>query len=74
MHSFLIMHFCQPISTANNPNAFFSRMDNGKQSQYGRKDKPTCSHCGYKGHTAENAISFMDTLLVFKARISSTCC
>uniref|UniRef100_A0A2N9I881 Integrase catalytic domain-containing protein n=1 Tax=Fagus sylvatica TaxID=28930 RepID=A0A2N9I881_FAGSY len=45
--------FLSNSSTANNPNAFFSRMENGKQYQYGRKDKPTCSHCGYKGHTAE---------------------
>jgi hypothetical protein len=45
--------FLSNSPTANNPNAFFSRMENGKQYQYGRKDKPTCSHCGYKGHTAE---------------------
>ena len=29
-------------------------MDNAKQFQYGRKDKPTCSHYGYKGHIVEN--------------------
>ena len=45
--------FLSNNSTASNPNAFLSRMDNGKQFQYGRKDKPTYSHCGYKGHTAE---------------------
>uniref|UniRef100_A0A2N9J288 Integrase catalytic domain-containing protein n=1 Tax=Fagus sylvatica TaxID=28930 RepID=A0A2N9J288_FAGSY len=45
--------FLSNNSIANNPNAFFSRMENGKQFQYGKKDKPTCSHCGYKGHTAE---------------------
>uniref|UniRef100_A0A2N9GDP6 CCHC-type domain-containing protein n=1 Tax=Fagus sylvatica TaxID=28930 RepID=A0A2N9GDP6_FAGSY len=37
------------------PNAFFTRTDNSKQYyQYPKKDKPPCicSHCGYKGHTA----------------------
>uniref|UniRef100_A0A2N9EMF3 Reverse transcriptase Ty1/copia-type domain-containing protein n=1 Tax=Fagus sylvatica TaxID=28930 RepID=A0A2N9EMF3_FAGSY len=37
-------------------NAFFTRTDNQKQHyQYPRKDKPPCicSHCGYKGHTAD---------------------
>lgn len=29
----------------------FSRMDNGKHSQFGRKDRLICSHCGFKGHT-----------------------
>ncbi len=45
--------FLSNNSTASNPNAFLSRMENGKQFQYRKKDKPTCSHCGYKGHTAE---------------------
>ena len=45
--------FLSNNSIASNPNAFFSRMENGKQFQYGKKDKPTCSHCGYKGHIAE---------------------
>ena len=31
----------------------FLRTDNGKQSNYGRKDRPICSHCGFKGHTEE---------------------
>ena len=35
------------------PNAFLSKFDNTRQPQYPRKDKPTCSHCGFKGHTAE---------------------
>jgi hypothetical protein len=38
------------------PNAFFTRTDNSKQYyQYPKKDKPPCicSHCGYKGHTAD---------------------
>jgi hypothetical protein len=36
-------------------NALLSRFDNSKQSQYYRRDnnKPTCSHCGFKGHTME---------------------
>ena len=33
--------------------AYFSRMDNGKPFQYGKKDRPTCSHCGFKGHTVD---------------------
>ena len=45
--------FLSNNSIASNPNAFLSRMENGKQFQYGRKDNPTCSHCGYKGHRAE---------------------
>uniref|UniRef100_A0A2N9G1L7 Conserved oligomeric Golgi complex subunit 6 n=1 Tax=Fagus sylvatica TaxID=28930 RepID=A0A2N9G1L7_FAGSY len=37
------------------PNALLSRFDNNKQSQYYKRDnnKPTCSHCGFKGHTME---------------------
>jgi hypothetical protein len=35
------------------PNALLSHFDNTRQSQYPRKDKPTCTHCGFKGHTAE---------------------
>jgi hypothetical protein len=38
------------------PNAFFTQTDNQKQYyQYPTKDKPPCicSHCGYKGHTAD---------------------
>ena len=36
-------------------NALLSQFDNNKQSQYYRRDnnKPTCSHCGFKGHTME---------------------
>uniref|UniRef100_A0A2N9FK13 Retrotransposon Copia-like N-terminal domain-containing protein n=1 Tax=Fagus sylvatica TaxID=28930 RepID=A0A2N9FK13_FAGSY len=33
--------------------AYFSRMDNGRPSQYGKKDRLTCSHCGFKGHTVD---------------------
>uniref|UniRef100_A0A2N9FQ69 Integrase catalytic domain-containing protein n=1 Tax=Fagus sylvatica TaxID=28930 RepID=A0A2N9FQ69_FAGSY len=38
------------------PNAFFTRTDNTKQyHQYPKKERPNCicSHCGYKGHTAD---------------------
>jgi hypothetical protein len=35
------------------PNALLSRFDDTRQPQYPRKDKPTCTHCGFKGHTAE---------------------
>ena len=35
------------------PNAFLSRFDNTRQPQYPRKDKPICSHYGFKGHTTE---------------------
>ena len=45
--------FLSNNSTTSNPNAFLSRIDNGKQFQYGRKDKLTCSHYGYKGHAAK---------------------
>uniref|UniRef100_A0A2N9F6B3 Integrase catalytic domain-containing protein n=1 Tax=Fagus sylvatica TaxID=28930 RepID=A0A2N9F6B3_FAGSY len=34
------------------PAALLSRFDN-RQSQYPRRDKPTCSHCGFKGHTVD---------------------
>jgi hypothetical protein len=34
-------------------NALLSRFDNTRQPQYPRKDRPICSHCGYKGHVAE---------------------
>jgi hypothetical protein len=35
------------------PNALLSRFDNTRQPQYPRKDKPTCTHYGFKGHTIE---------------------
>jgi hypothetical protein len=34
-------------------NALLSRFDNYRSSQYPRKDRPICSHCGLKGHTAD---------------------
>uniref|UniRef100_A0A2N9IQY6 Uncharacterized protein n=1 Tax=Fagus sylvatica TaxID=28930 RepID=A0A2N9IQY6_FAGSY len=46
----------QPFPYSNTgSNALLSRFDNSKQSQYYRRDnnKPTCSHCGFKGHTME---------------------
>uniref|UniRef100_A0A2N9IHN2 Uncharacterized protein n=1 Tax=Fagus sylvatica TaxID=28930 RepID=A0A2N9IHN2_FAGSY len=33
--------------------ALLSRFDNNKYYQYPRRDKPTCSHCGFKGHVME---------------------
>uniref|UniRef100_A0A2N9GA92 CCHC-type domain-containing protein n=1 Tax=Fagus sylvatica TaxID=28930 RepID=A0A2N9GA92_FAGSY len=44
-----ILH--QPID--NNSLALFSRNDSARQFQYGKRDRPTCSHCGFKGHIAE---------------------
>ena len=44
-----ILH--QPID--NNSLALFSRNDSVRQFQYGKRDRPTCSHCGFKGHIAE---------------------
>uniref|UniRef100_A0A2N9HV86 Uncharacterized protein n=1 Tax=Fagus sylvatica TaxID=28930 RepID=A0A2N9HV86_FAGSY len=37
------------------PNALLSRVDNNRQYQYPKKDRPNCicSHCGYKGHTTD---------------------
>ena len=64
--------FLSNSSTANNPNAFFSRMENGKQYQYGRKDKPICSHCGYKGHTAEKCYKLHGYPLGFQSRNKAT--
>ena len=46
----------QPFPYSNTgSNALLSRFDNSKQSQYYRRDnnRPTCSHCGFKGHTIE---------------------
>jgi hypothetical protein len=44
----------QTYTSANSEsNALLSRFDNTRQPQYPRKDKPICSHCGYKGHVAE---------------------
>ncbi|GMY38313.1 Zinc finger, CCHC-type superfamily [Fagus crenata] len=34
-------------------NALLSRFDSNRSSQYPRKDRPICSHCGLKGHTAD---------------------
>ena len=34
-------------------NALLSRFDNNRSSQYSRKDRPICSHCGLKGHTTD---------------------
>ena len=33
--------------------ALLSHFDSNRSSQYPRKDKPICSHCGLKGHTAD---------------------
>ena len=33
-------------------NALRSHFDSNRSSQYPRKDRPICSHCGLKGHTA----------------------
>ena len=38
--------------------ALYSRMDNRLQSQYGKKDKPICSHCGFRGHTVDKCYKF----------------
>uniref|UniRef100_A0A2N9G6D1 Integrase catalytic domain-containing protein n=1 Tax=Fagus sylvatica TaxID=28930 RepID=A0A2N9G6D1_FAGSY len=44
----------QTYTSANSEsNVLLSRFDNTRQPQYPRKDKPICSHCGYKGHVAE---------------------
>jgi hypothetical protein len=58
--------------STNNPSAFFSRMDNAKHSQYGRKDKPTYSHCGYKGHTAEKCYKLHGYPPGFQSRNKAT--
>jgi hypothetical protein len=58
--------------STNNPSAFFSRMDNAKQSQYGRKDKPAHSHCGYKGHIAEKCYKFHKYPPVFQSKKKAT--
>ena len=42
-----------PPPYPNVPTAMFTRADSNKPSQFGKKDKPTCSHCGFKGHTAD---------------------
>ena len=34
------------------PATLLSRFDN-RQSQYPRRDKPTCSHCDFKGDTVD---------------------
>uniref|UniRef100_A0A2N9FDV6 Integrase catalytic domain-containing protein n=1 Tax=Fagus sylvatica TaxID=28930 RepID=A0A2N9FDV6_FAGSY len=34
-------------------NALLSHFDSNRSSQYPRKDRPICSHCGLKGHTAD---------------------
>uniref|UniRef100_A0A2N9ECH7 Uncharacterized protein n=1 Tax=Fagus sylvatica TaxID=28930 RepID=A0A2N9ECH7_FAGSY len=34
-------------------NALLSQFDNNRSSQYSRKDRPICSHCGLKGHTTD---------------------
>uniref|UniRef100_A0A2N9EDL8 Integrase catalytic domain-containing protein n=1 Tax=Fagus sylvatica TaxID=28930 RepID=A0A2N9EDL8_FAGSY len=42
-----------PPPYPNVPTAMFTRADSNKPSQFGKKDRPTCSHCGFKGHTAD---------------------
>uniref|UniRef100_A0A2N9IX68 Integrase catalytic domain-containing protein n=1 Tax=Fagus sylvatica TaxID=28930 RepID=A0A2N9IX68_FAGSY len=52
----LTMRMLSLIQTLHPPNAFFTRTDNTKQyHQYPKKERPNCicSHCGYKGHTAD---------------------
>ncbi len=41
-----------PYSNAGSQ-ALLSQFDNNRYYQYPRRDKPTCSHCGFKGHVME---------------------
>ena len=43
-------------------------MDNRLQSQYGKKDKPICSHYGFKGHTVDKCYKLHGYLPGFKGK------